>query len=138
MTKIASKGTEFQVQIGTAYTAVIQCESVSHSGSDVGHFEAPTLDQSAAGIPKIPTGYVNGGQVQLEGYYDPVEASHQALTDLMTTPAVEQMKTVWSDSANTEWGYDGIVKGFDPSASVTDGLRFSASVEVDGLPTYPT
>ena len=138
MTTIASKGTELQLDIASTFTEVVQLEDVSFGGSAVGFFEAPTLDQASAGIPKVATGYANGGQVSASGYFDPVAATHQAITDLITTPADSSWKVVWSDSANTEWPFTAIVTGFDPSASVSDGLRFELNMEIDGLVTYPT
>lgn len=136
-TKIASKGTQLQLSISAVYTTIASITDIDGPTAETQTFKPTTLD-GGVGIPTKTTGYVDGGTVSCNGYFDPVETTHQACTDLLTTPAVSSWKIIWSDSATTTWAFSGVLTGFNPSASTDDGLKFSMSIAVDGIPTYPT
>lgn len=136
-TKIASKGTNLQLSISSVYTTIASVSDLDGPSAEPGIFNPTTLD-GGVGIPTKLTGYVAGGTMSFNGYFDPVETTHQALTDLLTTPAVSNWKIVWSDAATTAWTFAGVLTQFSPSATVDDGLKFAASIQVDGIPTYPT
>lgn len=137
MTKIASKGTALQLDIASTYTTIAQVMEITGPGPEVGRFAANALD-GAVGIEKVPTGYVDGGTVSWEMFFDPVAATHQALTDLITAPAVANWKEIWSDAAATEWPFAAILTKFEPKATVDDGLKASCEAELSGIVTYPT
>lgn len=144
MAKIPSKGTALKVDIATVYTTVAQVISLNGPDAEVQTFNGTSLD-GGVGMPKIPTGYVDGGTVSGELFFDPVAATHQQLTDDITNPIRSSgaeldrgYKLVWPDSAATEWAFDGVVKRFGPSATLQDGLKASFAVEVNGIVTYPT
>lgn len=135
--KIASKGTALQLSISSVYTTIASITDLDGPSAEPQTFNPTTLD-GGAGIPVKLTGYVLGGTVTCNGYFDPVETTHQALTDLLTTPASSNWKTIWSDAALTQWPYAGVLTGFTPSATTDDGLKFAITITVDGIPTYPT
>lgn len=74
----------------------------------------------------------------MSGFYDPALAGHQAITDLLTTPADQNWRVTFADSAPTSWDFTGAGVGFDVTVAMADGVKFSSSIKVDGLPTYPT
>lgn len=137
MTIIASKGTAIQLSIASVYTTISQTISIDAPSVEVQTFNATALD-SGVGMPKKPTGYVDGGTANGSGFFDPVLAVHQALTDLLTTPAVALWKILWSDAATTAWTFSGILKTFQPKADIGDGLKYDFSIELDGMVSYPT
>lgn len=137
MVKIASKGTELQLSIASVFTEIAQVYELSGPGPDVGRFDATALD-SGTGREKEVTGFVDGGSISWSMFFDPVAATLQALTDLITTPAVASWKIIWSDSANTAWPFSAILTGCEPKATLDDGLKCDCSAELDGIVTYPT
>src|SRR5688572_12231797 len=88
MAIIRSKGTILKIEIASTLTAVAQLISLDLPEGAAETFEADTLDNANAGIPHKPTGRTEGGSVGFEGFLDPVLASFQALTDLLTTPVL--------------------------------------------------
>jgi len=136
-TKIASKGTALQLSISSVFTTIASITDLDGPTAEPGVFNPTTLD-GGVGIPAKPTGYVSGGTVTCNGYFDPVETTHQACTDLLTAPAVASWKILWSDSATTAWTFSGVLSQFSPSATTEDGLKFAMSVTLDGIPSYPT
>ncbi len=138
MTVNKSKGTDFQIYSGMAYTSVIQLLEVTAPDAEVQMFNATALD-SAAGMEYQTTGYVEGGTASASCLYDPVAASQQDITDNITTPADStNFKIIWSDSGATEWAFSGSVVSFTPSASLDDGLRADFAVKLNGIVTYTT
>lgn len=137
MAKIASKGTALQLSIASVYTTITQVEGLQGPGMKPQTFDATALD-SGVGMEFKPTGYTDGGELTGNLFFDPVAATHQALTDLVTTPAVASWKTLWSDGATTAWPFTGVLNNFDPSASKNDGLKAAFGIKLDGIPTLPT
>lgn len=137
MAKIASKGTALQLSIATVFTTIAGVTEISGPDAEVQTFDATALD-GGAGREHEPTGYVEGGTVSWSMFFDPVAATLQALTDLITTPAVASWKLKWSDSATTEWPFSGILTKCTPSASLDDGLKADGELKLDGIVSYPT
>lgn len=137
MAKIASKGTALKLSISSVFTTIAAVIGLNGPGMKPAVYDATALD-SGVGMEKKPTGYVDGGTVSGNLFFDPVAATHQALTDLVTTPAVASWKNVWSDGASTEWPYSGTLTGFNPSAALADGLKADFEITLDGIPTLPT
>jgi len=135
MSKIKSKGTALQQMIGTVYTAVAQCLSIDASGAESETYESTTLD-GGVGKTYDQTGFTESGSVSAELFYDPALAGHQALVELLTTPADETWKIVWSDTS--EWAFTGAGVGFDASASLNDGVKGTLSIKIDGDITFPS
>lgn len=137
MTAIASKGTAIQLSIASTFTTIAQVYELTGPGPEVGRFEWTNLG-SGTGRRKLPTGYVDGGTVSWSMFFDPVAATLQALTALITTPAVASWKVIWSDAASTEWPFSAILVGLEPKATLDDGLKCDCEADLDGLVTYPT
>lgn len=137
MAKTKSKGTAIKLDIATVFTTIAGNINIDGPDPEVKTYDATALD-GGVGEERKPTGYVQGGNVSGKGWMDPVAASFQALTDLLTAPAVSSWKIVWSDTAATEWPFNGILKKVKPSAEVSRGLQFDWEIELDGIVTYPT
>jgi len=133
-----SKGSAIQTTIGTTLTTVAQVTQFSFSGSEVGTFETSVLEQTDAGRTYGVNGFSEGGSVSLSGYFDPTNASQQAITDAITTPADDvAMNAIWTATATaSDWAFTGIWTSFDPSANLNDPIGFDAGIKLDGLPTY--
>jgi hypothetical protein len=127
--------------IGTVYTAVAQLISLDLPDMESETFEADTLDNTDAEIPYKGTGRSEGGSVGFEGFFDPALAGHQALLTLIETPPAigseESYKIIFADTGATEWPFAGAGISIGGAVALGDGLKFSGSIKLDGLPTFP-
>jgi hypothetical protein len=138
MTVWASKGTALQLSISSVYTTIAHLDSIDGPNAEVQSFDATALD-SGVGMPFKPTGFVNGGAINSGGFCDPTGTTFQALTDLVTTPAVAQWRLVLPDTAGTQWPFNAFIQNAPkPVAAVGDGLKFDFSAKLDGMVAYPT
>lgn len=140
MVVIASRGSVFSLEIGTVFTPIAQCLSIEGPEAETETTEADYLDNASAGIPKISTERTEPGSVSLDLFFDPILASHQALTDLLTAPSgfPVSAKITWSDAATTEWPFDIAGVSFGPSAGLSDPLKAGVKLTLADLVTYPT
>lgn len=138
MAKVRCKGTVLHQEIASVFTAVAQVVSMSHSGGASEDYDATTLDTSGAGKEYELTGYSDGGNWDFDLFYDPALAGHQAITDLVTTPAKQKWKVIYADTGTTEEPFTsaGITVGRE--VAMSDGLKMSVSCHCTGLPTFST
>jgi hypothetical protein len=135
MSKIVSKGTIFLQEVSMSYVAVAQLTDVGYSGGESETYDTTCLD-SGVGKTYASTGYSEGGEVSISGFYDPALAGHQDITDLITAPADNNWRITYSDSTNMDFTGAGV--SFESTMAMADGVKFSSTIKVDGLPTYPT
>lgn len=138
MAKVKVKGAALQQELAMTFTTVAQLTSLNLSGAESETVESDTLDNTSAGIPYESTGRSEGGSVDFEGIHDVALAGHQAITDLITTPADQNWKIVNADSGSTEEAFTGAGVSHDRTYEQGDLVRFSGSIKVDGLITYAT
>lgn len=138
MAKIQSKGTLLKLSIATVYTSIASLVELDPPEAEVETYQATDFS-SGVGHIHLTTGYVEGGTCSGTVWFDPVAATHQAITDLITTPTDgSQWKIVWADGASTELVFAGVTKKFKPMAKMNEGLKASFSVQLSGIATYPT
>ena len=138
MAKVVCKGTKLQQELAMVFTDVAQVLSISHDGAESETFDATSLDTTGAGKEYLATGYTEGGSVDCELFYDPALAGHQAITDLLTTPAEQDWKLIFADSGTTEAAFTGAGLGVGITVAMNDGLKMTVSIKLDQLMTYPT
>jgi hypothetical protein len=142
MAYIIGKGTKLQIEISSVLTDTAQLISIDLPEHAAETFENDTLDNSGVGIPHKATGRVEGGSVGFEGFLDPVLASFQALTDLVNTPILattgDGANIKFADAATTSWAFQmaGITIG--GTVVLNDGVKFSGSIKLNGVVTFPT
>lgn len=137
MAKVICKGTALQQDLASTLTTIAQMVSIDGPPADVETFESTGLD-SSAGKEFDVTGYVEGGEVGFELFFDPALAGHQNLTDLITTPVVEAWAIDFADVGLTTWTFNGILRSFSPAVNMRDGLKASGRIQLDGIVSYPT
>lgn len=138
MAKVKCKGTVLQQEIAATYTAVAQVISIELPEAESETYEADTLDNANAGIPYEPTGRTEGGELSGELFFDPALAGHQAMTDLLTTPAKQNWKVIFADTGTTEWVVPAAGFKLGGTVDLADGLKASFGAKVNGIVTYPT
>ena len=137
MAIVKCKGTKLQHTVSASLVDIAQMLSLEHSGAGSETFESTTLD---GGIYKTfaQTGYSNPGTVSAEIFYDPALAGHQAITDLVATPADNAMKIIYADTAATNQSFTAAGVEFGVTVAMEDGLKASVTYTVDGDPGWPT
>lgn len=135
MAKVVGKGTVVQHTISASLTAVAQVLSVEHSGSKSKTYDATALDSSVFGERAL-TGYSDPGTVSLELFYDSALVGHQFITDNITTPATNAMKLIYANT--TEQSFTACGVEFGVSIVMDDGVKGTATYEINGSPGWPT
>ena len=135
MAKIVSKGTIIQHNPGGGLVTVAQVISIDHSGAEVQTYDSTDLS-SSAGIEYATTGYVEGGSISVEYFYDPALAAMQTLLDDLTTPVERAWSITFSDSTTAAFNVAGM--GFGFTVDMGDGLKGTLDLKLDQLLTYPT
>ena len=138
MAKVQVKGTVIKQEISSVLTAVAQITEFSHSGAESETFDATTIDTSGAGKEYNQTGYSEGGSVDFSIFYDPALAGHQALTDLVATPAECNFDITFADTGATNCTFVAAGVGFGFTGAMSDGLKADLSLKLDQLFSYST
>jgi hypothetical protein len=137
MSIVKCKGTKLQHTVSASLVDIAQILSIEHSGSGSETFESTTLD---GGVYKTfaPTGYSNPGQVSMELFFDPALVGHQAITDLIASPATNAMKIIYADTGATNQSFTSAGVEFGATVAMDDGLKASVTYTVTGDPGWPT
>jgi hypothetical protein len=138
MAKIKVKGTVIKQTISASLTAVAQITEFSHDGAESETYDATTLDTSGAGKEYSQTGYSEGGNFSFGIFYDDKLAGHQAITDLVTTPAncVWDITTTAVSASAMAFTSAGV--GFGFTGAMNDGLKADVNLKITGLLAYST
>jgi hypothetical protein len=137
MAKLKVKGTVLSLGSGTTYTPVAQIRSFGVDGMETETYESRTID-GTAGIEYDPTGYVEGGSTTFDLLHDPALAGHQAITDLVTTPAACVWEVEFADTGTTNCGFTSAGVGFGFTGAMNDGLKADVNLKLTGLLSYST
>ena len=136
MAKIPVKGTVIKQEISSVLTAVAQITEFSSSGAESETYDATTIDTSGAGKEYAPTGYSEGGSFDFGMFYDPGLAGHQAITDLVTTPAECNWDITFADTGGSNSTMTSAGVGFSFTGAMNDGLKADVSLKLDQLIAY--
>lgn len=71
-------------------------------------------------------------------FYDVDLAAHQALTDLLTTPADMVYNITFTDATPTTSAFTGAGLTFGFTGAMNDGLKADVSIKLTGLLAYST
>ncbi len=132
----AAKGTVLKITVGTVLTTIAQVISIDGPDAESLTFPHDTLDNAAHAIPYKPSKSTEGGSFTGECFFDPVDTTHQEITDHLTSNASEAMSIVWSDVAPTTWTFNSVGFSFSPAAALGDGLKATFALKVDGVVGY--
>lgn len=135
-------GTVLQMSDGAAspaFTAIAGLTNIDGPGVSVESLDATAHDSASAARQKLP-GLVDGGQVTIEGYYDPADPTHDGTTGIAgvaTDRAVRDFRIIDVDDANSQTDFSGFFVEFRRTAPFDGLLGFTATIEVTGVPTFP-
>ncbi|TWT64239.1 hypothetical protein Pan54_50000 [Rubinisphaera italica] len=132
---IKAKGTTLSVEFATdTYTVIGEVKSIT--GPSFGEVSTPESTHLTSAAREYIAGMTGGGTLSFDLHFDPDNASHSALSDLVINPAVVGFKVTFADATPAIYSFDGILKNFDISVSSFDDLlSASCSVQISGLIT---
>jgi hypothetical protein len=99
-----------------------------------------TDHDSPNGAKEFGPGWLDGGSISLEGFYDPAEPTQGGTTGLVylaTNRITRNWKIVLTDDAASTVTFRGFLTGFSVGLPHDGDMTFSASAKITGLPTYP-
>lgn len=138
MAKVKVKGTIIKQTISATLTAVAQITEFNHDGAASETWDATTIDTSGAGKEYSQTGYSEGGNFNFSIFYDPSLAGHQAITDLVTTPAACVWNIVFTDTGPSTCAFTSAGVSFGFTGQMSDGLKADVGLKLTGLLAYST
>ena len=124
----AGYGTLFQAYYSGGYNTIaevrsIRGPSITRSVMDVTNMDSPARwREYIAGLP-------DGGEVSFDVNFLPLNATQQKMFALGTN-AVTTFKLNWTTAGDL--GFNGIVTGVTPAASVEEPLRATITVKING------
>lgn len=136
MAKLKSKGSIFKVDVSSVLTAVAQLTDISYSGAEVETFDCTTLDASSASKEYTQTGFTEPGEFQISGFFDPDEGTHQAIRDVLITPADLDCSLDLTDTTATVLTFSAASVSLNLSIAMSDGVKFDSTLKCASLPTW--
>lgn len=138
MAVVKCKGSFLKLSISASLTAIPNLLSFDHSGAESEFFDSTALDTSGAYRTSAVTGYSKPGTVSAEFFYDPANTTHQAVTDLITTPASSTWQIGFVDSGNSTQDLSVSGVKFGSTVAMDDGLKASIELQLSGTPDFTT
>jgi hypothetical protein len=135
-TVIPALGTTLSInKATTVYTEISEILSIETT-SEVG--SADTTNLSSEIKTSRPT-LLDPGEVSYEINYDPNDADHIYVRDLMSAPAIKSWRITFPTTPATTATFDGYLTGFDESAGgPEDNLTASIKIKRNSVVTYAT
>lgn len=144
MAKVKTKGTALKVDVADVQTAIAQIISLTKDNMAVQTYDATTLDQTDPGILYEPTGFVEGGSVSGELFFDPSLAGHQYLTTILSAPETYfagddnlECTLAFATAPEVAWTFYAAGMGLGVNVAANDGLKSPFEFKLKGLPTFP-
>lgn len=122
------------LSIGETPTTVAGLTSINGLELSADTIDVTSLD-SVGGYREFLGGFKDGGEVTLEGYFDPTTGKGQKeLYDLFESGEVEAFVITFPAKLGASWEFDGIVTAFGTGADLEDPLSLSCTIKVSGRP----
>lgn len=137
MAIVKNKGARLQHTVSAALADIAQLTGFEISGSKSNTFDS-TILEGGVYKTKAQTGYSDPGTVTAELFYDPALAGHQAITDLIATPADNAMKIIYADTGASEQSFTSAGTEFGATIAMDNGLKGNVTYEIDGDPGWKT
>lgn len=95
-----------------------------------------TTLESDGGYREFIGGFKDGGEVPIEGYFNPdTESGQVALQDSLDDGLAEDYKIEFPTTPVATWAFKGVVTGFKVGDVDVDGtVNFGATIKVSGRP----
>jgi len=140
MTKYAARGAQLKMGDGggtEVFTAIAQVISIGGPSLSLDTEDA-TDHGSPGGWEEMVATILRSGTVDLDIHYDPADATHEAVTGLISklkNRTLTNFQLVFADTAATQWDFAAFVVGFNPDDPHEGKLTASVSLKPSGQPT---
>mgnify|MGYP001296959650 FL=1 len=96
--------------------------------------DVTTLD-SDGGYREFLGTFKDGGEVTIEGFFDPESEGQLAMQDSLDSGLAEDYKITFPTTPAAEWAFEGVVTGLKVGDVDVDGnIAFGATIKVSGKP----
>ncbi len=115
-----------------SYTPV--AEQITLKGPNISAKPLKATNQTTSGGAEeyIPSGLIDGGEVEVSGNFLPSE--HETLIAIVDT--VQSWQVAWPQTGTHAATFAGILIDFEPTSEVEKPLEFSAKLKVTGPVTF--
>lgn len=96
--------------------------------------DATTHDSPRQGAETRP-GFIDGGSVDVEGYYDPNDASHEELITAWANRQVRDWKIGMVDENDTTDEFAGFISAFEKTAPHDNLMGFTMTIRLSEVPS---
>ena len=97
--------------------------------------DVTTLD-SEGGYREFIAGFKDGGEVPIEGFYDPASTAQAAMQTSLDAGLPEPYTIEFPTTPKASWAFQGVVTSFKVGDAETDGtIAFASTIKVSGKPT---
>jgi predicted secreted protein len=140
MTKVAAFGTvvAWDPAGGSSYTDIGQLRDIGPPGITRDSIEVTTHDSTDAWREFIK-GIKDGGEFTMVVEYDPVLATHDYSTGLLSDfdedVTIPNFRLTFPDATTTQWICPGFITNAQPATPLDSDLTMAITVKVSGKPT---
>jgi len=125
-----------RILVGTTFVAEL-------NSIDAPPMSAETIDTTAldsvGGYRTFTTGFRDGGEITVSGFYNKADGGQSALLTAFNDGATVPIKIMFPGAFAAEWQFNGVVTAYQGgNASLEDMLAFEATIKVSGKPTLLT
>lgn len=138
MGKFAAKGTLLKVGDGASpevFTTIAHVTNIPGPETSRDMMDATALD-SAGGYRESIPGLRDGGEIQIEGFFDATDTGQQALrTNLEDEEEARNFQVVLPVAIAKQWNFTAYCNKYAPGHAVNGIAAFSATLKITGKPT---
>ena len=137
------KGSVYSLDVATVLTAIAEPSHIAITGAKTNTMNYSNLAQAGSGELKLANGYSTNPDVVVDMFFDPASASHQAISDEITTPTTVPANQLdgqitFADAAATTLPFKVAGIGLDVDVDMDAGLTATVTHELNGQPTWAT
>jgi predicted secreted protein len=103
---------------------------------------ADTIDSTAldsqGGYRTFQTGFKDGGEVAIEGYFNPSDTGQTSVYAAFDVGSTDTYQILFPSAMGASWTFGGVVTAFETGVQLEDLISFSATIKVSGKPTFGT
>lgn len=130
-----SVGTVLKVGSDVSAVAVANITEIGGISLSADSIDVTSLD-SDGGYKEFIPGFKDAGEVSLSGFFNPATGKGQKeLYDLFESGETSAFTIEFPPKTKAKWAFNGVVTGFETSASLEDPISFSGTIKVSGKPT---
>lgn len=118
--------------------SIAELSSISGLDLKADTIDVTTLDNTN-GFRSFITGFKDGGEVSVSGFFNPNDTNGQAtLVSLFQAGTTNSFTINFPSSMGAQWNFTGLVTGITTSVELEDTVKFECKIKVSGQPSLGT